>query len=67
MKTDWNDLPPALTVAEAGQLLRLGRYATYEGIRTGQIPSVRIGRRLIVPRDRLRKMLEGDAGEASGH
>jgi excisionase family DNA binding protein len=60
---DWTDLPPALTVAEAGRLLRLGRYATYEGCRTGQIPSVRIGRRLIIPRDRLRLLLEGGHGD----
>ncbi len=48
-----------LTVMEAAKLLRLSRGSAYEGIRSGQIPSIRIGRRLLVPRRALEKMLEG--------
>jgi excisionase family DNA binding protein len=44
------DLPPFLTVAEAAAVLRLGLTATYEAISRGQIPSVRFGRKLRVPR-----------------
>lgn len=34
---------------ETGKLLGLGRNAVYEGIATGEIPSVRIRGRILVP------------------
>ena len=37
----------AYTVEEAARLLGIGRSAAYEGVRTGQIPSIRIGRRIL--------------------
>lgn len=46
-----------LTVEEAARELRISRAAAYEGVRTKQIPSVRIGRRIVVPRAALAKML----------
>jgi excisionase family DNA binding protein len=48
-----------LTVMEAANFLRISRGSAYEGIRLGQIPSIRIGRRLLVPRAALEKLLEG--------
>lgn len=39
----------AITIAETGQLLGIGRSAAYEAARKGEIPSRRIGRRIIVP------------------
>ena len=47
-----------LTVDETRVLLKIGRTATYEAIRKGEIPSIRIGRRLLVPMARLKKMLD---------
>ena len=47
-----------LTVDEARILLKIGRTAAYEAIRKGDIPSVRIGSRVLVPMARLRKMLD---------
>jgi excisionase family DNA binding protein len=38
-----------LTVEEAAALLGLGRTAAYEAARRGEIPSRRLGRRVIVP------------------
>lgn len=38
-----------LTIEEAAALLGLGRSAAYEAARRGQIPTRRLGRRLIVP------------------
>lgn len=49
--------PAVLTVQEAARLLRISRGAAYEAIRTGAIPSVRIGRTLRVPRQALNQML----------
>ncbi len=38
-----------LTVEETASLLGLGRIAAYEAARRGQIPSRRLGRRVVVP------------------
>jgi excisionase family DNA binding protein len=45
------------TVEEAGRLLRIGRGAAYEAVRRGDLPAVRIGRSLRVPRHALETML----------
>jgi len=49
-----------LTVAEAAKELGLGKNAAYEGVRSGQIPSVRIGGRILVPRAALDRLLNGE-------
>jgi len=38
-----------LTIEEVASLLGLGRTAAYEAARRGEIPSRRLGRRVIVP------------------
>lgn len=38
-----------ITVEEAARLLGLGRSAAYEAARRGQIPTRRLGRRVLVP------------------
>ena len=48
---------PTLTVQEAGQLLGLGRSAAYLAARNGQIPTITIGRRLLVPTAALHRMV----------
>ena len=48
------------SVAEAGKRLGLSRGLMYEAIRTGQIPSVRIGRRILIPCAALDRLLEGN-------
>jgi excisionase family DNA binding protein len=47
------------SVREAGKLLGLSRGSVYEAIRTGQIPSIRVGRRILIPRAALEQLLEG--------
>ena len=51
------DLPLVLTVEEAAKVLRIGRSSAYEAARTGQLPTVRIGRILRVPRSAIEEML----------
>jgi excisionase family DNA binding protein len=53
-----------LTVEETAKALGVGRTTAYELVRTGQIPSLRLGRRLVIPRAALMKLLEG---YGSGH
>jgi excisionase family DNA binding protein len=46
-------------VPEAARILGIGRSAAYEAVRRGEIPSIRLGKRLVVPRAALERMLEG--------
>ncbi len=42
-----------LTVEEAAKLLRVSRGSAYEAVRTGELPSIRVGRRILIPRQSL--------------
>jgi excisionase family DNA binding protein len=46
-----------MTVPEAGTILGLTRYASYEAVKRGELPVLRFGRRLVVPRAALEAML----------
>lgn len=55
---------PTVTVEEAGRLLGVSRGSAYEAAASGELPTIRIGRRLLVPVARLRAMLGADAQSA---
>ena len=59
LRTDGGEYPPTMSVEEAGKYLGISRGLAYEAARQGQIPTIRIGRRLRVPRRRLIAMVEG--------
>ncbi|MGC0271720.1 hypothetical protein ACO0LV_01835 [Pseudactinotalea sp. Z1739] len=42
-----------ITVPEAGRLMGVGRDIAYRAAATGQIPTLKLGRRLVVPVPRL--------------
>ena len=46
-----------LTVEEAAAVLRISRQSAYAAARAGELPTVKIGRRLLVPRARLLALL----------
>jgi len=48
-----------LSVDETSKLLGIGRNSCYEAIARGEIPSIRIGKRLLVPRTGLENLLAG--------
>jgi excisionase family DNA binding protein len=52
-----SDEPLALSVEAAAKILGLSRNSAYEAVRRGQIPSLRFGKRIVVPRAALSKML----------
>lgn len=62
--TEYDSL--VLTPIETAKLLRIGRGMVYEQLRIGAIPSIRIGRRILVPRAALMKMLERAKVDGSG-
>ena len=45
------------TVEEAGEMLGISRAKAYESARTGELPTVRFGRRMVVPVDGLLRLL----------
>ncbi len=61
-----------LTVEEAGKLLGVSRGLAYEAARRGEIPTIRLGRRLLVPRARLLELVGAEVapfakgGDANG-
>jgi len=46
-----------LTVSETAKILGLGRNSAYEAVARGEIPVVKVGKRLLVPKAALEKML----------
>jgi excisionase family DNA binding protein len=56
---------PTMTVEQAGEALGVSRASAYEGVKSGAIPSIKIGRRIVVPTAKVRKMLDLDAGGAA--
>lgn len=46
-----------LTVEEAADVLGIGRTLAYEAVRRGDIPSIRVGKRRLVPRGALDQFL----------
>lgn len=54
-----------LTVEEAAEKLGLSRAFGFETVRRGEIPSIRVGRRIVVPRAALERMLDAPSRDAS--
>ena len=49
----YDDLPLTLTVPEVGEVLGISRAKAYDLARSEGFPSMRIGTRILVPRDKL--------------
>lgn len=50
---------PALSVAETAEMLGISRWLVQQAVRDGSLPSVRVGRRILIPRGRLDAWLAG--------
>ncbi|MFB8235568.1 helix-turn-helix domain-containing protein [Kitasatospora purpeofusca] len=48
---------PTMTVPQAGRYLGLQKAASYNAARRGEIPTISVGRRLLVPTAKLRALL----------
>lgn len=51
------ELPPTITIEQAGQLLGISRRAAYRAASAGELPTFEVGRRLLVPTARLLELL----------
>jgi excisionase family DNA binding protein len=56
--------PAVLTVEEAAKFLRISRQSAYQAVHSGDLPSIRVGRRLLVSRAALERLL-AEGGERS--
>jgi excisionase family DNA binding protein len=57
---------PVLTVEEAATILRLAVKSAYEAIGRNEIPHIRIGRRILIPRARLMALIESGGLQGKG-
>jgi excisionase family DNA binding protein len=57
----FDELPDVLTVPEVARVLRISRNRAYEAVRTGAIPSVRLGRRVLVLKSEVRALFGREA------
>jgi excisionase family DNA binding protein len=58
--------PALLRVDEAAQYLSLGRSKMYERIARGELPVIRIGRSVRVPRNALEAWIQAQVNEQNG-
>ena len=61
----FDELPLMLTVEEVAGVLGIGIAHAYEVARRRDFPTIKIGSRIIVPRDRLVQWLEEQADQKS--
>ena len=54
-----------LTVTETSKLLGISRGLAYEQVRKGILPSIKCGRRILVPKAALMKMLQEGKSDSS--
>ena len=55
--TNIEDLPLTLKAHEAAAVLRISKSKVYELARTESFPAMRIGKRVVIPRDKLIKWM----------
>jgi excisionase family DNA binding protein len=61
-----NDLPPTISVERAGEVLGISRRSAYRAATTGELPTIRLGRRLLVPTARLLELLGLPSDQVGG-
>jgi excisionase family DNA binding protein len=65
-RLSWVEAPLLLTVPQVEAALQLGRTRTYELLRSGEIPVLRVGRMIRVPRAALEVWVAQSSSTASG-
>lgn len=57
---------PVLSVDEASSLLGLNRNTVYESVKRGELPTIRLGRRILISRAGLQRLIDkGGTPEAA--
>lgn len=59
----YDDLPLMLSVPDVAQVLGISRAGAYELARSREFPSMKIGSRIIIPKDKFLLWIEKQCGE----
>ena len=65
MNNNYENLPAVLNASQLAAALGISRAGAYKLLNTGTFPTLRIGKRLLVPKDKLIKWIEQNPG--GGH
>ena len=60
--TNYDDLPLMLSVPDVASILGISRAGAYELVRSDGFPSLRIGSRIVVPKERFIDWINANAG-----
>lgn len=60
--TNAEPLPLVLTISEGAALARISVQSFRAAVAAGQVKSIKVGRRILVPRAKLIAFLQGDSG-----
>ena len=60
--TNYDELPLFLNAQLVAQTLGIGRASAYELMADKNFPAIRIGRRIVVPKDKFRQWVEQQTG-----
>ena len=61
----YQDLPLSLTAPEVGEVLGISRAAAYELVRSKEFPHMRVGTRILVPKDKFIQWIEDQTERTS--
>ena len=61
-----NSTKDTFTVEETAKRLGIGRNSAYEAVKRGEIPSIRIGRRILIPTKALDNLLASNVRKPQG-
>ena len=64
---NYNDLPAVLNANQLATALGISRAGAYQLLNTGTFPTLRIGKRLLVPKDKLIGWIEQHTGGGNGN
>jgi excisionase family DNA binding protein len=56
---------PVLTVAEVASMFGVSRWLVQQAAHTGELPCIRLGRRILFPRVRIDALVRGDSPDDS--
>ena len=60
--TNIEELPLTLNAREAADVLRISKSKVYELAQSESFPAIRIGKRVVIPRDKLIEWMNNQAG-----
>lgn len=62
MNSNYDNLPAVLNANQLAAALGISRAGAYQLLNTGTFPTLRIGKRLLVPKDKLVEWIEQNTG-----